>query len=62
MRALQTLDCGFKTCDAHSFLFKIPTLIRYRIVKVITYYAKKNPFIDVTAVPHLPECSMTLRV
>jgi len=26
------------------------------------YYAKKPPFIDVTAVPHLPECSMTPRV
>jgi len=28
----------------------------------VTYYAKKPPFIDVTAVPHLPECSMTPRV
>jgi len=27
-----------------------------------TYYAKKTPFIDVAAVPHLPECSMTPRV
>jgi hypothetical protein len=26
------------------------------------YGAKKPPFIDVTAVPHLPECSMTPRV
>jgi len=24
-----------------------------------TYDAKKPPFIDVTAVPHLPECSIT---
>jgi hypothetical protein len=37
MRALQTPDCGFKTCDAHSFLFEIPALVRYRIVRVITY-------------------------
>jgi hypothetical protein len=27
-----------------------------------SYYAKKTPFIDLTAVPHLLECSMTHRV
>jgi len=31
-------------------------------IYIYIYYAKKNPFIDVTAVPHLPECSMTPRV
>ena len=31
-------------------------------LSISAYYAKNPPFIDVTALPHLPECSMTPRV
>jgi len=47
---------------SHNLTATGQTLHIQELIRLVNkYYAKKPPFIDVTAVPHLPECSMTPR-